>query len=143
MKATIIAIGKLRDRAIRDLCDEYERRSRSFIPMERVEVRDLASAWTAAQRLGGRVVLLDERGEQLTSLALASLFAEWRDGGIRDIAFMLGDAHGFSDKDRAEADRLLGLSRLTLPHRLAQLLLCEQIYRAGTVLAGHPYHHGA
>jgi 23S rRNA (pseudouridine1915-N3)-methyltransferase len=57
------------------------------------------------------------------------------------VVFAIGDAHGFDEAQRGKATRLLGLSRLTLPHRLAQLVLCEQLYRAGTILAGHPYHH--
>ena len=60
---------------------------------------------------------------------------------MRRVDLLIGDAHGFDDAARSRADRVLALSRLTLPHRLAQLLLCEQLYRAGTILAGHPYHH--
>ena len=85
--------------------------------------------------------MLDERGEQLTSEALAALLGGWRDAGVREVEFAIGDAHGFDDEARRAADHVLALSRLTLPHRLAQVLLVEQLYRAGTILAGHPYHH--
>src|SRR5690606_16928211 len=86
-------------------------------------------------------VILDERGQQITSSTLANWIGDWRDRGVRRVDFLIGDAHGFTDQDRESADKVLALSRLTLPHRLAQLLLVEQLYRAGTILAGHPYHH--
>lgn len=141
MRLTIIAVGKLKDRPVVALCEEYEKRCRAFLALERLEARDEAAAWDRATKLGGRTVLLDERGEQLDTPGLATWLGTWRDRGERNVVFLIGGAHGFGDADRERADRVLALSRLTLPHRLAQLLLCEQLYRAGTLLAGHPYHH--
>lgn len=141
MRLTIIAVGRLKDRPVLELCEEYEKRCRAFLPLERLEARDEAAAWERAGKLGGRTVLLDERGEQLDTTAFAGWLGTWRDRGERHVAFLIGGAHGFGDADRRRADRVLALSRLTLPHRLAQLLLCEQLYRVGTLLAGHPYHH--
>jgi 23S rRNA (pseudouridine1915-N3)-methyltransferase len=86
-------------------------------------------------------VLLDERGEQLDTRGLAGWISQWRAEGARAVNFYIGDADGFSAADRSGADRLLALSRLTLPHRLARLILLEQLYRAASLLAGHPYHH--
>ena len=72
---------------------------------------------------------------------LARWLDTWRSGGVRQVSFYIGDADGFTAEDRDGAERLLALSRLTLPHRLARLILLEQLYRAATLLAGHPYHH--
>jgi 23S rRNA (pseudouridine1915-N3)-methyltransferase len=137
----VLAIGKLKDARLAELCDEYVKRSRTLVPIERVECRSEREQWQRAGEGGMPVVLLDERGEQVDTPALARWIEAWRDGGRRRVDFLLGDADGYDEPARARADRVLALSRLTLPHRLAQLLLCEQLYRVGTVLAGHPYHH--
>ena len=141
MRLRIITIGKLKDAALASSCQTYVERSRRFLPIELIACRDAAAQWSRARDDDGPNVLLDERGQQLTTTALASWFEGWRDHGVRTVDLLIGDAHGFSDADRRAADRVLALSRLTLPHRLVQLLLCEQLYRVGTVLAGHPYHH--
>lgn len=141
MRLRVLAIGKLKDARLQGLCDEYVKRSRSLLPIERVACRSAREQAQRAAEDGGRTVLLDERGEQVSTVELAAWLRRWRDDGVRRVDMLIGDAHGFDDDDRARADRVLALSHLTLPHRLAQLLLCEQLYRAGTILAGHPYHH--
>lgn len=142
MQLRILCVGKLKQAGLEDLVDDYCRRSRTLLPIELLALRDLTALRERAQpsKLGPRVVL-DERGEQVTTETLAAWLADWRDRSVRSVDFMIGDAHGFSDQDRKSADRVLALSRLTLPHRIAQVLLVEQLYRAGTILAGHPYHH--
>jgi 23S rRNA (pseudouridine1915-N3)-methyltransferase len=140
MRLHVIAVGKLKDRALEDACEEYVKRSQVFLPAERTAVRDVKSALDRGRR-AGRLVLLDQRGDVLSSEAFAAWLGALRDAGVRDVAFVIGDADGFSPEHRDEADRLLSLSAMTLPHRLAQLVLLEQLYRAGTILAGHPYHH--
>ena len=87
-----------------------------------------------------RTVLLDERGKQLSSEELATLLGRWRDDGIRETRFMIGAADGHSDEERQSADLLLAFGKATWPHLLARAMLMEQIYRATTILAGHPYH---
>jgi 23S rRNA (pseudouridine1915-N3)-methyltransferase len=84
-------------------------------------------------------VVLDERGESLTTRALAARMAQWRQRG-RDVAFIIGGADGVAAALKEEADLLWSLSALTLPHQLARIVLAEQLYRATTLLAGHPYH---
>lgn len=142
MRLRILCVGKLKQPGLEALVDDYVARSRSLLPIELLALRDLGQLRERAQpsKTGPRVVV-DERGEQVTTAALASWLSDWRDRGVRSVDFLIGDAHGFSDADRETADRVLALSRLTLPHRLAQVLLVEQLYRAGTILAGHPYHH--
>lgn len=142
MRLYVLTIGRLRDPAVTALVEEYVRRSRPFVPIERAEAKDVATAWERAERLAGPVVLLDERGEPCTSPELAAWIGLVRDRGERALTFLIGDADGFSAEDRQRANRVLSLSRMTLPHRLAVVIVCEQLYRAGTLLAGHPYHHG-
>ena len=141
MLLRVLAVGKLKDARVSGLCDEYVVRSRTLVPIERVECKSPREQWQRAGDGAAIVVLLDERGQQLDTVALARWIAAWQGEGRRRIDFLVGDADGYDDTARARADRLLALSRLTLPHRLAQLILCEQLYRAGTILAGHPYHH--
>lgn len=145
MRLAVVAAGKLRDAGLQSLCDEYVRRIQPFAPLEHAEVRDAAGLRTRwARNPGGGQslrILLDERGEQVDSRGLARWLEQWRAAGARQATFYIGDADGFGPEDRTGADRLLALSRLTLPHRLARLILLEQLYRAATLLAGHPYHH--
>ncbi len=87
-----------------------------------------------------RTVLLDERGRPLSSEELAAILGRWRDDGVREARFVLGAADGHSDDERDQADLLLAMGALTWPHLLARAMLAEQLYRATTILAGHPYH---
>lgn len=141
MRFTVLAIGKVRDRSIVELCETYTKRSQPLIPIERIEVRDTQAAWSRLERKDGPSILLDERGTQLTTNELSQWVERWREQGTRTATFIIGDAHGFNDTDRERADHVLALSRLTLPHRLAHVLMCEQLYRVATILHGHPYHH--
>ena len=139
MRIRVVAVGKLRDRELEARCEEYVKRSRPHLPFTRESHRDNATALEKAT--GGHLVLLDERGDQLTSKALAAWLGNLRDNGTKELAFVIGDAHGFNPTARDTAHKVISLSNMTLPHQLAQLLLCEQLYRAGTILARHPYHH--
>jgi len=87
-----------------------------------------------------RTVLLDERGRLLSSEEFAALLGRWRDDGVRECRFLIGAADGHGDKARGEADLLLGFGAMTWPHMLARAMLAEQLWRATSILAGHPYH---
>ena len=87
-----------------------------------------------------RTVALDEAGPSMTSAAFAALLGDWRDSGVREVRFLIGAADGLSSDDRAASDRLLSFGRATWPHLIVRAMLAEQIYRATTILAGHPYH---
>lgn len=89
---------------------------------------------------GAKRVLLDETGAMLGSKAFAEQLGRWRDEGVRETRFLIGAADGFSDAERAEADLLISFGRLTWPHLLARAMLAEQLYRATSILANHPYH---
>ena len=88
---------------------------------------------------GARLITLDERGQRLTTAALAEALQHWRQDG-RDVALVIGGADGLAPRLKQRADTLLRLSDLTLPHGLVRVLLAEQLYRAHSLLSGHPYH---
>jgi 23S rRNA (pseudouridine1915-N3)-methyltransferase len=88
----------------------------------------------------GVTVILDEKGDQLGSLALARRLEQWRDGGKREVRFLIGGADGFDDAIRNQADLLLAFGKATWPHLLARAMLAEQLFRATSILANHPYH---
>jgi 23S rRNA (pseudouridine1915-N3)-methyltransferase len=89
---------------------------------------------------GGVRVLLDEQGDQMSSMELAKLLGRWRDEGRRECRFEIGAADGFEAPDRAEADKLIAFGRATWPHLMARAMLAEQLWRATSILANHPYH---
>ena len=86
------------------------------------------------------IILLDEKGDQLGSLDFARKLERWRDGGVREARFLIGGADGFSEVERAGADLLLAFGKATWPHLLARAMLAEQLFRATSILANHPYH---
>ncbi len=88
----------------------------------------------------GVTVLLDEKGQSLGSVALAKKLEQWRDGGRREARFLVGGADGFDDAARSRADLLLAFGAATWPHLLARAMLAEQLFRATSILANHPYH---
>ena len=139
MKLVIVAAGKLREPWVREGCAEYEKRIARHLPTEIVEVKDSA-ALAARIPERARLVALDERGKQPSSQELADRLAAWMSSGVANVVFLLGDADGLPAPLLARADEKLALSRLTLPHRLARLILLEQLYRALSIVRGEPYH---
>jgi 23S rRNA (pseudouridine1915-N3)-methyltransferase len=141
----ILAIGRLRDRRLADLAADYRRRIGPLAPLTVVELKDQTPPREGRQllaRLGPAaghefVVALDERGEPLDSLGLAGLL-----GDHGSLAFLIGGADGLAPEVRGRANRVLRLSRLTLTHEWARVLLLEQIYRGLSILRGLPYHRG-
>ena len=87
-----------------------------------------------------RTILLDEGGEQMSSLEFAKLLEGWRDGGVREARFCLGAADGFTPEEREGADKVIAFGRTTWPHLMARAMLAEQLWRATSIVAGHPYH---
>ncbi|HEX4694276.1 23S rRNA (pseudouridine(1915)-N(3))-methyltransferase RlmH [Sphingomonas sp.] len=87
-----------------------------------------------------KIVLLDETGDMPGSVAFAERLGKWRDEAVREVRFLIGAADGFSDTERAQADYLLSFGRLTWPHMMARAMLAEQLWRATSILANHPYH---
>ncbi len=126
------------------LVREYVKRSSAYAlcGVEAFRTEEALLKWLT--KLKGRAapvtVLLDERGKQMSSQALAKWLGARRDAGAQQIVFAVGPADGWSEEARAKAGLLLSLGPMTLAHALARLVLAEQIYRALTILAGHPYH---
>jgi 23S rRNA (pseudouridine1915-N3)-methyltransferase len=141
VKLTVLAIGKLRDAWVRAGCDEYLKRIRGKPAVEVVELRD-ASELERRRPPRARLWALDERGTQLTSEALAARLKQHMDRGESGIAFVIGGADGLPEDVVRAADFRWSLGALTLPHRLARLIVLEQIYRALSILRGEPYHRG-
>ncbi len=153
MNLRIVALGNRMPDWIAAGYAEYARRVPRDYALELVELkpepRDRGkpvSQMLAAEALriaaackGSLVVALDERGQAWTTRVLADHLARWRDDA-RDVAFVIGSADGLADTVKRDAAALVALSALTLPHGLVRILLAEQIYRAASLLAGHPYH---
>ncbi|MEE4537824.1 MAG: 23S rRNA (pseudouridine(1915)-N(3))-methyltransferase RlmH [Erythrobacter sp.] len=133
----IIARGKIARTPEAEIVARYEQRL--TWPMKLTELPE--SGGRIPEPLSPhRTVLLDERGKATASEALASLLERWRDGGVREARFVLGAADGHSQEERAAADTLLAFGPATWPHLLVRAMLMEQLYRATSILAGHPYH---
>ena len=140
MKIVVLAVGKLRDRSFTALCDDYVERARRHLNVEVVEVEDdaaLARKWPAQ----GETIALDVGGEAWTTERFARHLGDRMLHGGRALTFAIGGADGLPPALVARANLRLSLSAMTLPHRMARLVLLEQIYRALTIIRGEPYHH--
>lgn len=137
MQLHIISRGKIARSPEAELVARYEKRI--AWPLKLTELPET----------GGRIpephtpfktVLLDEKGKDLSSAQLASQLEKWRDGGMRECRFVIGAADGHSSQDRDDADLLIAFGKATWPHLLVRAMLMEQLFRATSILAGHPYH---
>ncbi|MGX7896108.1 23S rRNA (pseudouridine(1915)-N(3))-methyltransferase RlmH [Tsuneonella sp. HG222] len=133
----VIARGKIARSPEAELVARYEKRL--TWPVRLTELPETGGK-VADPLTPCRTVLLDEKGRDLSSEQLAAQLESWRDGGIRECRFVLGAADGHSDEERASADLLLAFGKATWPHLLARAMLLEQLFRATSILAGHPYH---
>lgn len=153
MRLTVVAVGHRQPDWVDDGCAEYVKRMPRELATAVVEIKpeprgsktreQLLAAEKARIRdalpAGSRTVVLDERGDDLTTLKLARRLESWMQDG-RDTALLIGGADGLDEELKRQADDCIRLSSLTLPHGLARLILCEQLYRAMSVLKNHPYH---
>lgn len=133
----VIARGKIGRSPEAELVERYARRI--AWPLKLTELPESGGRIPDPQT-PFRTVLLDERGQQLASEDFARKLEAWRDGGVREVRFMIGAADGHGDAGRDEADLLLAFGAATWPHLLARAMLVEQLFRATSILAGHPYH---
>ena len=153
MRVIIAAVGKPRDRHLAAAIEEYEARAARYWPLDVVEVKEgsgrgidpeLAKEREGAKLLervpaSGLLVVCDELGDRLTSAEFATMIATARDKA-RDMSFVIGGAFGVAATVRARATRIIQIAPWTLPHEMARLVLAEQLYRAGTIARGEPYH---
>lgn len=144
MKVVVAVIGGRARPEFEALAEMYLARMGAYAEVEAVAYRSEEAFSEAAERQRGRmvsvIVLLDGRGKQMSSEQLAAWLGRQRDEGQQRIVFAVGPADGWSDATRKKAGLLLSLGPMTLAHELARVVLCEQVYRAFTILAGHPYH---
>ncbi|HUH30348.1 MAG TPA: 23S rRNA (pseudouridine(1915)-N(3))-methyltransferase RlmH [Rhodanobacter sp.] len=156
MHARLIAVGERMPGWVAEGFAEYRKRLSRELPLELVEIKpghrgkgaddaramqDEGAAILAMVTRDTHVVALDGGGKSWSSTALAEQLAQWRMVG-RDLAFLIGGPDGHAHDVLARADQVWSLGPLTMPHMLVRLLLAEQLYRATTILAGHPYHRG-
>ncbi|MDT9598175.1 23S rRNA (pseudouridine(1915)-N(3))-methyltransferase RlmH [Sphingosinicella rhizophila] len=133
----IVARGKIGRGPEAELVDRYMKRL--AWPSRITELPESGGKLPAAADQSVTIIL-DEKGEQLGSAAFARKLEQWRDGGKREARFLIGGADGFSDPERMSADLLLAFGKATWPHLLARAMLAEQLWRATSLLAHHPYH---
>jgi 23S rRNA (pseudouridine1915-N3)-methyltransferase len=138
MKLHIVARGKIGRSPEADLVERYLKRVQW--PHKVSELPDTGGIVPPPSATPSRDVLLDERGRQLTSEEFAALLGRWRDEGVREVRFLIGAADGHGDALRENADLLIAFGAMTWPHMLARAMLAEQLWRATSILAGHPYH---
>lgn len=156
MKLRLLCVGRLSEPYLRDGCALFQERLRHYLPLTVEELREQkagsrgdqprAIAAEGEQLLaripaGAFVVVLDERGRNLTSAELAGLLERHMVTGTAEWVMIIGGAHGLSEQVRRRADLILSLSSMTLPHQIVRLLLLEQLYRGCTIIRNEPYHH--
>lgn len=158
MRVQICAVGRLKSGPEKLLLDEYMSRfdaagrgiGITSLPLAEVEEKRRAEGaelmereaalLAAAMPKGATLIVLDERGRVETSEAFAKRMGDWRDGGVQDLAFAIGGANGLAPSLRDRAAHIMAFGAMTWPHMLARVMLAEQLYRAVTILSGHPYH---
>ncbi|MDB5686900.1 MAG: rRNA ((1915)-N(3))-methyltransferase RlmH [Rhizorhabdus sp.] len=133
----IVARGKIGRSPEAELVDRYLKRI--SWPTRVTELPDTGGR-VPAREPGTMLIMLDEKGEMLGSSAFAERLGRWRDDGRREARFLIGAADGFDEEQRREADVLFAFGKATWPHMLARAMLAEQLWRATSILAGHPYH---
>lgn len=150
MKITLAAVGPRRARSKSEASDrliaDYIDRASRYVPCDSEVFESETAVIDWLDRQAGRTpayaILLDSRGQQYTSDEFAAHLGRVRDEGVQRLVLAIGPADGWSPAARQRANLLFSFGRMTLPHQLARVVLAEQVYRALTILAGHPYHSG-
>ena len=138
MKVVVLAVGKMRDRHLGAACDDYLERARRHLPIQVVEVADDDELLRRVPP-SSLVVALEPGGKPWDTPRFTEFIGEQMLHGTRALVFLIGGADGLSPAAVGRAAHRLSLSALTLPHRLARVVLCEQVYRALSILRGEPY----
>ncbi len=138
MKCSLLVVGKLKDAALESLCADYEGRIRHYVELTQQELKDDTALIRALPR-SGKVVTLEVKGKALTSTQFSERLMSWGSQGNGLVTFVIGGAEGIPASVRQASDFELSLSSMTLPHRLARVLLLEQIYRGLSIWRGEPY----
>lgn len=146
MKLKIAWIGKTKDPSIQALTNEYLKRISRYVEVDGLALPDEGALLKLGEKAGTRpahaLVLFDSRGKQLSSEEFAQFLQNHLDRNPRPLVLAIGPADGFQEPSRKSATAILSFGKMTLPHELARVVLLEQVYRAFTILKGHPYHSG-
>jgi len=144
VKLKVVWIGKTKSVAIKGLTEEYLERLSHYGDIEGAEVanEEALLKMVASSKTPPTLVLLDQRGRQLTSEELAEMLEAHQVRGTQSLVFAVGSADGFTQPTRHIANLVLSLGKMTLAHELARVVLLEQLYRGFTIIKGHPYHRG-
>jgi len=146
VKLKIAWIGKAKDASIRALTDDYLKRIGRYAEVEGVSLADEGALLKFREKTGTRpahtIVLMDSLGKQLSSIEFAQFLQNHQDNNPQPLILAIGPADGFSPETRKAAASMISFGRMTLAHELARVVLLEQVYRAFTILKGHPYHTG-
>ena len=149
MKIKIAWIGKTKEPAIASLTGEYLKRISRYVPAEGLALRDEAALLELSGRSAGTrgaakstLILMDSLGKEFSSEQFAKFLGDYQDRNPLPLIIAIGGADGFSDAARSAAQHTISLGKMTLAHELARVVLLEQVYRAFTILKGHPYHSG-
>ena len=154
MKIVVLSIGRVRQRFVLDAEGEYLQRIKGSFQVEMVELGMESPESMKPAEVQSReaeevlkktknydyLVVLDERGKEMSSKALSEFVQTRMNSGVKSVCFVIGGAYGFAEKVRQEADLILSLSALTFPHQLTRMLLVEQLYRSHTLIKGINYH---
>jgi len=158
VSAVILCVGKMKEKAYRELADEYLKRLGRYGKYEETEIADLpepagnstaleeqvktreGEALLAKIRPGDRVIALTIEGKMMSSEELAGRIAEMRNGGVGRVVYVIGGSLGLGKNVLARADEEMSMSKMTFPHRLARVMLLEQLYRAEKIISGERYH---
>ena len=158
MRIIVIAVGRLKQGPERELAQRYQKRFEETsrrLGFRGLEIREIgeghareaqarlteeAAAISAAIPENSVLVMLDERGENIDSVAFARQLGQWRDQAVAQTVFVIGGADGLSPELRGKAKFRVAFGAATWPHQMVRVMLLEQLYRAATILAGHPYH---
>jgi 23S rRNA (pseudouridine1915-N3)-methyltransferase len=153
VRIRVVWAGKTQEDWVRRGIEEYAGRINRYMQLEIAEAREEKGGAAEVmreregERLGklvprnARVILMDERGEEMTSPEFARLLALYRESGVSELAFVIGGAYGFSERIRSRGEKSIALSRMTFTHQMVRVFLLEQIYRGFTILNNEPYHH--
>jgi 23S rRNA (pseudouridine1915-N3)-methyltransferase len=145
VKLRIAWIGKTKEPAIASLTEEYLKRISRYSPVEGIALRDeadLLAKFGLLAKTKSTLILLDSRGKEFSSEEFAKFLGDYQERHPLPLVFALGGADGFGAEARSAAQHVISLGRMTLAHEVARVVLLEQVYRAFTILKGHPYHSG-
>lgn len=156
MKIILLTVGKTQTDYLRTAIDDYFTKINHYIPAELISVADIKAgkqmpveerkakegdAILSMLQPSDRIVLLDEKGKEFTSVEFASFIEKQATGGYKRLVFIVGGPYGFSQSVRDASHASVSLSRMTFSHEMVRLFFAEQLYRAMTILRGEPYHH--